>query len=147
MEGDVDIKKKAEELDEEWGNVEPADDYKPIPKGDYSVVVITAEMKKSQTGTLGLGVQFEVTDEGEHKGRRVYHTFWLTLKNLPNVKRDLEKLGCRVGSIKELSENPLGCLGNKTAIITVGKEEYEGITRNKVKRFKSVGGQMELPGA
>lgn len=98
-----DIMDKLKEFDEQWKNTAPAEDcnFEPIPEGDYSCIVIDAEMTKSSTDNIGLNVQFEVV-EGEYEGRSVYHTFWITDNNIKFVKRDLEILGYKAETIQDL---------------------------------------------
>ena len=133
--GDKDILKRLKELDDEWQETEPAAEgsFEPLPEDDYECMVIDAEIVKSQNDNVGLNVQFQVV-KGDHEGRHVYHTFWLTQKNIPYVKRDLAILGYEAKTASDLMKAK-GPLMNKKAILRVGQEEYEGRTRNRVKWF------------
>ena len=135
---DKDILNKLQELDEDWRETEAAAEgaFDPLPEGDYELIVIDAEMSKSQTGNVGLNVQFEVT-QGEHEGRHVYHTFWLTKANLKYVKRDLAIFGYAPASAAEILKAKPKLMHKKT-IAHVGQETYEGKTRNRVKWFKRI---------
>jgi len=135
---DKDILKRLKELDDEWQQTEPAAEgsFEPLPEDDYECIVVDAEIVKSQNDNVGLNVQFEVV-KGDHEGRHVYHTFWLTGKNLPYVKRDLAILGYEAKTASDLMKAK-GPLMNKKAILRVGQEEYEGRTRNRVKWFARI---------
>ena len=136
--GDKDILRRLKELDEEWQETEAAEEgsFEPLPEDDYECIVVDAEMVKSSNDNIGLNVQFEVLN-GDHEGRHVYHTFWLTEKNLPYVKRDLAILGYEAKTASELMKAK-GALMHKKAVLRVGQEEYEGRTRNRVKWFTRV---------
>ena len=136
--GDKDILKRLKELDQEWQGTEAAAEgsFEPLPEDDYTCIVIDAEMVKSSNDNIGLNVQFEVL-EGEYEGRHVYHTFWLTEKNLPYVKRDLAILGYEAKTASELLKAK-NKLMHKKAVLRVGQEEYEGRTRNRVKWFARI---------
>ena len=146
MEGEIDIKKQAAELDELWKNTKPAEDFQLLPKCEVAIIVVIAAIVHSLAGTLGLNIKAEIT-KGKNKGRVIFHTFWLSKKNLTYVMRDLEKFGCHVENISGIISDPTGLIVGKTAIAKIGKEEYEGAERNVIKQFKVAGGQMELPGA
>ncbi|HRR82453.1 MAG TPA: DUF669 domain-containing protein [Planctomycetota bacterium] len=135
---DKDILRQLKELDAEWQETEAAAEgsFEPLPEGDYKCLVIDADLIKSSNDNLGLNVQFEVL-EGEHEGRHVWHSFWLTGKNLPYVKRDLGILGYEAKSASDLMKAK-SHLMNKKAILRVGVEEYEGRTRNRVKWFARI---------
>jgi hypothetical protein len=135
---DKDILRKLQELDDEWNETEAANEgaFEPLPDGDYDLIVVDAEMAESQNGNVGLNVQFEVI-KGEHEGRNVYHTFWLTKPNLKYVKRDLAILGFDPGSTSEiLKAKPK--LMHKKAVARLGQETYDGKTRNRVKWFRRI---------
>ena len=134
--GEKEILRKLRELDEEWDGTEAAQEgaFEPLPDGDYDLIVVDAEMAESQNGNVGLNVQFEVV-KGEHEGRSVYHTFWLTKANLKYVKRDLAILGYEPGATSEiLKAKPK--LMHKKASARLGQETYDGKTRNRVKWFR-----------
>ena len=135
---DKDTLKRLKELDNEWQETEPAAEgsFDPLPEDDYECVIVDADMVKSSNDNIGLNVQFEVV-KGEHEGRFVYHTFWLTEKNLPYVKRDLAILGYEAKTASELLKAK-GPLMHKKAVLRVGQEEYEGRTRNRVKWFTRI---------
>ncbi|HRT94003.1 MAG TPA: DUF669 domain-containing protein [Planctomycetota bacterium] len=132
---DKDILKRLKELDEEWQEAEPAAEgtFEPLPEDDYKCLVVDAELVRSQNDNVGLNVQFEVL-EGDYEGRHVWHSFWLTEKNIPYVKRDLAILGYEAKTASDLMRAKAH-LVNKKAILRVGVEEYEGRTRNRVKWF------------
>ena len=135
---DKDILKRLKELDAEWQQTDAAEEgsFDPLPEDDYTCVVLDVDLVKSSNDNIGLNVQFEVV-EGEHEGRHVWHSFWLTERNIPYVKRDLAILGYEAKTASDLMKAK-GPLMHKKAILRVGREEYEGRTRNRVKWFTRV---------
>ena len=135
---DKDILRKLQELDDEWNDTDAAQEgaSEPLPEDDYELIVLDAEMAESQNGNVGLNVHFEVI-KGEHEGRNVYHTFWLTKANLKYVKRDLGILGYEPESTSAiLKAKPK--LMHKKVVARLGQETYEGKTRNRVKWFRRI---------
>ena len=125
---DKEILAQLQQLDQDWQETEPAQEgsFEPLPEADYELIVIDAEMAKSSAGNVGLNVQFEVT-QGDHEGRYVYHTFWLTKPNLKFVKRDLAILGYEPASVAEiLKAKPK--LMHKKVVARLGQETYDGKT-------------------
>ncbi len=67
------------------GTVEPMTEYKPIPAGKYSAVIIKSEMKPTRSGKGSfLELTFQVL-EGQHKGRQLWSR--LNLNN-PTVRAE-----------------------------------------------------------
>lgn len=129
---------KLRDFDREWKESKTAEEgsYEPLPPGDYEVIVIDAKLTESQGGNVGLNTQFEVT-KGEFEGRYLYHTFWVTSKNIPYVKRDMGMLGYAPNSAADLV-NAKRYIMNRRIILHVGQEEYEGRMRNKVRGFSKI---------
>lgn len=77
----------------------------------------------SQKNTPGVKVVLEV-GEGDYGGRKIWHDFWLTEKNIPYLKRDLATLGF-TGKLSSLAQGASTDLIGMGAEITVAIEEYE----------------------
>jgi hypothetical protein len=73
-------------------------------------------------------------DDGEHKGRKLWHTAWLTPAALPMTKRDLAKLG--VTSL-DMLERPLPT-GFVCDVKVVVRADDDGTERNRVATFDVV---------
>jgi hypothetical protein len=87
-----------------WDSTEAADEFKPLPPGEYLARIVAGELFTAKTKqTPGYKLTFRVVD-GEHAGRQFWHDVWLTPAALPMAKRDLAKLG--VVSLDQL-EQPL----------------------------------------
>lgn len=126
-------------LADAWGNTEAAEDFKPMPAGDYVATVESGELFTSKTkGTAGYKLSFRVV-EGEHAGRRFWHDVWLTEAALAMAKRDLSKIG--VTSLDQL-ERPLP-QGIVCAIKLVLHRDDDGAEFNRVKRFEVL--RVETP--
>lgn len=88
-----------------WNSIAAADDFGPLPPGDYVARIIDGRLKQSKSNaTPGYSLTFEVVEPIEYKGRKFWHDCWLTPAAMPQSKRDLGKLG--VTSLEQL-ENPL----------------------------------------
>jgi len=110
-----------------------AGDMLPLPRGTYRCRVTDGELSTSKGGTPGFQVVFTV-DRGEHKGRRLWHTAWLTVASMPLAKRDLAKLGIR--SLDMLDRPmPPGMVADVKVVLRV---DDDGTERNRVASFNVV---------
>lgn len=124
-----------------WNSTEAAEDFKPLPAGDYVATVESGELFNAKTkGTGGYKLAFRVV-EGEHAGRRFWHDIWLTEAALAMAKRDLGKLG--VDSLDQL-ERPLP-QGIVCSVKLVLRRDDDGAEYNRVKRFEVL--RIEKPEA
>jgi hypothetical protein len=138
MSTDREFAEKLKAFDQEWKEAQPAEEgsFDPIPPGNYDCIVVDAKLTESMSGNIGLNVQFEVLN-GEYEGRYIYHTFWVTSKNIPYVKRDMGILGYSPNSAADLI-NAQRQIMSKKASLNVGQEEYDGRMRNKVRSFARI---------
>jgi hypothetical protein len=118
------------ELARQFDEAEAAGDMLPLPRGTYRCRVTDGELVASKGGTPGYSLTFTV-DAGEHKGRKLWHTAWLTPAALPMTKRDLAKLG--VTSL-DMLENPLPP-GFVCDVKVVVRADDDGVERNRVVSF------------
>lgn len=82
-----------ENLSRVWGETKAADDFAPLPTGEYVARIVGGELSTSRTkGTPSYKLTFRVL-EGEHQGRQFWHDVYLTPAALPMAKRDLGKVG------------------------------------------------------
>jgi len=93
-----------ESLSRAWDETKAAEDFAPLPAGEYVCHAIAADPFNAKLkGTPGVKLAFRVI-EGEHVGRQVWHDCWLTPAALSQTKRDLGKLG--ITALEQL-EKPL----------------------------------------
>jgi hypothetical protein len=119
-----------DELARQFEAVEAAPDYTPLPRGSYKAEVSSGELTTSASGTPGYTLGFTVC-EGELKGRRLWHTLWLTQAAMPMTKRDLAKLG--VVRLEQLEKPmPLGIICQLSVVV---RTDDDGETRNRVSRM------------
>ncbi len=107
-----------------------ASEYAPLPKDDYIADVVGGELTSSAAGTPGFTLEFLIRD-GEHTGRRVWHTLWLTEPAMPMTKRDLLKLG--ITRLDQL-ERPVP-LGIVCRLKVAVRKDDNGETYNRVTRY------------
>jgi hypothetical protein len=96
-------------------NVEPAEDFDPLPAGKYVAVIIESEYKPTKNNSgIYLQLTFEVI-EGDHKGLRVWARLNLENANATAVKIARQELSaiCRAVGVmtpkdsSELHDRPL----------------------------------------
>ncbi len=122
-----------DQLARQFAEAEAAGDMLPLPRGTYRCRVTDGELVTSKSGTPGYTLTFTV-DDGEHKGRRLWHTAWLTEAALPMSKRDLAKLG--VKSLDQLDRPlPAGFVCDVKVVLRV---DDDGVERNRVVSFAVV---------
>jgi hypothetical protein len=126
-------------LQQAWDNTQAADEFDLLPKGDYDARLTSGEpFEAPSTGNLGYKLMFVVTD-GDHEGRRIWHTLWLTPNAMAWTKRDLKKLG--IDSINQLDDPlPRGIVCRLRVVI---RKNDDGTEYNEVRRMEVV--RIELP--
>lgn len=122
-----------DDLARQFDEAEAASDLATLPRGKYRCRLVDGEAVQSKSGTTGYQLTFAVAD-GEHKGRRVWHTCWLTPAALPMTKRDLGKLG--VTSL-DMLKNPMPS-GIVCDVAVVVRTDDDGTERNRVQSFDVV---------
>ena len=124
-----------ENLARAWGETQAAEDFAPLPTGEYVARIVGGELFTSKTkGTPSYKLTFRVL-EGEHVGRRFWHDTWLTPAALPMAKRDLAKLG--VTALEQL-ERPLPP-GIRCKVKLALRKDDEDNECNRVKTFTVIG--------
>lgn len=118
-----------------WDSTDAADDYGPLPPGEYIAHIIGGDLETSRTkATPSYKLTFKVI-EGEHSERQFWHDVWLTAAALPMAKRDLGKLG--VQSLEQL-EQPLARFIRIKAKLALHRDD-DGNEYNRLKRFEVIG--------
>jgi hypothetical protein len=131
------------QLIEAWASTEPAEDFVPLPAGQYVAHVISGELFSSQQkGTPGYKLAFKVL-EGEHVGRRFWYDLWLTPAALPMAKRDLGKLG--ITTLEQLDQ-PVP-RGIRCKVKLVVRKDDSGAEYNRVRSFCVLGIDRPEPDA
>ncbi len=117
-----------------WQNTDAAEDFVPLPAGEYVAHIVNGELFNAKTGTSGYKLTFKVI-EGEHADRRFWHEVWLTPAAIPMAKRDLGKLG--ITDIDQLEE-PLP-QGIRVQAKVALRRDDDGNEYNRVRGFKVLG--------
>lgn len=101
--------------------VEDAQDFTPIPDGEYRCRVAEVEETATQMGDDMWNVELEVV-EGEYAGRRIFDRLVFSDSALKRVKLVCRELGIDVsGEVDLVPETIRG----RDCIVTVVTEEYE----------------------
>lgn len=118
-----------------WGSTDAADEGGPLPPGEYVAHIVDGVLETSRSkGTPGYTMTFKVV-EGDHVGRRFWHSCWLTKLALPQSKRDLAKLG--VTSLDQLEE-PLPKYIRCKCKLALRRDD-DGNEYNRLKTFDVIG--------
>jgi hypothetical protein len=123
-----------ETLRKSWGETKAAEDFAPLPPGEYVARIIDGALITAKTGTPAYKLTFKVL-EGEHVGRRFWHDIWLTDAALPMAKRDLGKLG--VTDLDQLDQ-PLP-QGIRCRVRLSLRRDDDGNEGNRVKQLDTLG--------
>ncbi len=122
-------------LSRAWSETQAAEDFAPLPLGEYIARIVTGELFISRTkGTAGYKLAFRIL-EGEYQGRQFWHDIWLTPTALPMAKRDLAKLG--VTELEQL-ERPLPP-GIRCKVKLALRRDDDGTAYNRVRSFEVIG--------
>lgn len=128
--------------------VEPNQDFEPIPAGEYVAVAVNSEFKRTQSGNGEyLEITWEIMD-GQFRGRRLWDR--LNLKN-PNEKAVQIAQGtlssiCRAVGV--LRPRDSAELHNKPVLVKVELKERNdkpGQMTNEVKGYKPTSGTQPAP--
>jgi hypothetical protein len=122
------------QLEKAWSEAKAAEDFGPLPSGEYVARIIDGTAATAKSGTPGYKLAFQVL-EGEHAGRRFWHDVWLTPAAMPMAKRDLGKLG--VTSLDQL-DNPLPP-GIRCKVKLALRKDDDGNEYNRVRSFEVLG--------
>jgi hypothetical protein len=124
-----------ERIRQAWNETEAADEFGPLPAGEYVAHIINGELEQSRRkSTPGYKLSFKII-EGDYTGRQFWHDVWLTEAALPQAKRDLGKLG--VSDLAQL-EQPLPRFIRVKAKIALRRDD-DGAEYNRVRRFDVIG--------
>src|ERR1700758_1167526 len=104
-----------------------------IAEGDYNLEVTDVELKTSDnSGADYLSFTFAVED-GEFKGKKVWHNCSLQPQALFNLRALLEALGYEVPQ-GPMDLDPADLIGN-TCMAAIVHEKYEGKTKARIAEF------------
>ena len=120
------------------------DAFAPVPVGVYPVEVIKAEAKQASTGREMINVQLRIVD-GPSKGRMHFNNFVWVPENDKAVQMffvnmrefGLDKEYFRTNPTFEQLANEML---NRRVMVEIEHTEYNGNTREQVKRIKKIDG-------
>ena len=127
--------------------VNPNDEYTPIPAGSYPVIITESEVRETKNGT---GNYLKVTLEiqaGEYQGRKIFHNITLQNQNLTAVgigQRHLSQICHAVGILQvqdsaQLHHKPL------IAVVKIRKGDGQYGDSNEVARYEQAQGMGAVP--
>lgn len=120
--------------------VEPAQDFEPVPAGEYAVIITDSEMRTTKNGA---GEMLSITHqviEGEFKGRLIWETLNLVNANPKTVQiaqQHLSAICHAVGITQAITDSEQ--LHNRPLVVRVEVDHQEGYRpRNRVKAWKAI---------
>ena len=120
------------------------DAFASVPVGVYPMEVIKSEAKQASTGREMINVQLRII-EGPSKGRMIFNNFVWAPENDKAVQMFFVNMR-EFGIDKEyFRNNPTfeqlaNEMLNRRALIEIEHEEYQGTTRERVRRVKKLAG-------
>ena len=118
-----------------WDSVQAAGDFSPLPPGWYVCRWANGELRNARTGTPEYVLTFRVL-EGEHKGRQVWHSIYLTEAAKTMAKRDLDRLG--MTNPKSQMEEPIP-KGIRCKVQVTLRKDDNNVEHNRVRTFDVIG--------
>jgi len=125
---------RAGDIQDAWDATAEAEDFVPLPPGDYVCRIVGGDLETSRNATPGYKLTFSVL-AGEYAGRKIWHDIWLTAAAMPMAKRDLHKIG--ITDLAQL-ELPLP-LGIRATVKLALRRDDNGAEHNRVRRFDATG--------
>lgn len=121
------------------GSVEPAQDFEPVPAGEYVAMITDSEMRPTRTGGQMLSLTHQII-EGEFKGRLVWESLNLVNSNPKTVsiaQGHLSAICHAVGVTQAIQDSDM--LHNRPMAIRIEVDAQEGYKpRNRIKAWKAV---------
>ena len=122
--------------------VEPASEYKPLPAGDYRMVIVSSEKKKTKAGTGAyLQIEMQVVD-GEHKNRKVTDrlNIWNPSTTAAEIaSRTLSAICHAVGVMQPKASEQLHGLPMIVSLAVKERDDKADAYTNEVKGYKKAG--------
>ena len=120
-------------------NLEPPEEYGPLPVGEYRVIIVDSGEKPTKAGDGSyLELVLEVVD-GEYQGRKLWDRLNLNNRNekaAQIAKRTLAAITRAVGVPRPSDSAELHGV---PMLVAVYQEEFNGRVSNRVKSYKPVG--------
>jgi len=113
----------------DFDKVEEADDFSPLPNGQYVCVLSNVEEASTKHGDEMWKLRF-IVDDGPYVGRLIFDNMIFSDAALKRVKLICSRLGLDVTGCIDLTPSSIT---NRTCVLTVETEEYEDNT-GKIKK-------------
>jgi hypothetical protein len=128
-------------------DIDPSDNFEPIPPGQYPVQIVHSEMRPTKRGDgQYLFVELEVLD-GEHQGRRVFDRLNLQNPNQDTVaiaQRALSQIAHAVG-VLDISDSEQLHFKPLLANVTVQPPKGDYSASNQVRGYRPLPVQVQAP--
>lgn len=119
--------------------VDPATEYKPVPAGDYRVVITSSEKKKTKSGTGSyLEIKMQILD-GEHKNKVVTDRLNIWNPNTTTAEiasKQLSAICHATGVMKPTTSEMLHGIPMSASVAVKERDDKPGSYTNEVKGYK-----------
>jgi hypothetical protein len=126
--------------------VEPAQDFEPVPAGEYVAIINDSEMRPTRTGGQMLSLTHQVI-QGEFKGRLIWESLNLVNSNPKTVsiaQGHLSAICHAVGITSAIEDSE--ALHNRPMAVRVEVDAQDGYKpRNRIKAWKAIAGSGAIP--
>jgi len=130
--------------------VEPSNDFEPIPKGEYLAMMIDSEKKTTRSGDGEyLQCTWEIVDES-YKGRRMWDRLNLWNKNdtAAKIARGTLSAICRaVGVMRPKDSSELHGKPCRIKVVIEERNDKPGVMKNEIKGYVATGATTPEPKA
>ncbi len=117
--------------------VQPMEEFKPLPEGDYLAIIESSEMKPTKAGTgMYLELTFQVIDPDLYKGRKLWERLNLQNQSQKTVEIAQRAFSAICHAAGVLNVNDSEQLHNIPMSLSVGIDKKDS-DHNVIKAFKS----------
>lgn len=119
--------------------VDPRDEFQPIPAGSYHVIITESDIKETKNGSGNyLRLTMEVQD-GEYQGRKLWHNVTLQNQNATAVsigQRHLSQI-CHAVNVLQVSDSQDLHYKPLIAVVKIRKGDGQYGDSNEVQRYEA----------
>lgn len=123
-------------------NIDPRDEYQPIPAGSYPVIITESAIKETKNGSgQYLRLTLEIQD-GEYRGRKVFHNITLQNQNQTAVSIGQKHLSqiCHAVNVLQVQDSQQLHYKPLIAVLKIRKGDGQYGDSNEVQRYEAMTG-------
>lgn len=120
--------------------VDPRDEFQPVPAGSYSVIITESEIKDTKNGSGNyLKLALEIQD-GEYRGRKIFHNITLQNQNQTAVSIGQKHLSqiCHAVNVLQVHDSQQLHFRPLIAVVKIRKGDGQYGDSNEVQRYEAM---------